>query len=518
MRGQPSTLHPASVQALAEVRERAAKAIVLLNRRGWSNFLSCRSCGAIWGCPECDVTLVLHRSERLLACHHCGHREPVPDRCPHCSSSAVARHGSGTERLAHDLAAVFDEGDFPVFRLDADAVLAGAEQAGDAGAAAILGSFQAASKGALIGTQMVAKGHDFPDVELALVIDADATLRFPDFRAEERTFALIAQLAGRAGRGGNGRVLVQTVTPEARAIAHAASHDSDGFLAGELERRRALGYPPFSHLVRIVCSSPQAPAALTAAQDLRGELERRLARDEGENAGCGGRARAGHAVPPARTRAPDARAEGRLQAGRRTRRRRERAGARRGTRARRRQLQRGRRPAVGWTATMASPQELRDREDEHEHDAVLATDSDVEVEREEGAPEPAELDPETKARRDAAMRIIRRFGDPVLRAGAVPVERFDERLQVELAHMGELMHDALGIGLAATQLGVLHRTLVFRTDPEEPITALVNPVLEWSSEELDVAEEGCLSLPGVHVEVERPVSVRVRALDAEGGS
>ncbi len=277
MRGQPGTLHPASVQALAEVRERAAKAIVLLNRRGWSNFLSCRSCGATWGCPECDVTLVLHRAERLLACHHCGHREPAPARCPHCSSSAVARHGSGTERLAHDLATVFDEGDFPVFRLDADAVLAGSEQATEAGAGAILGSFQAASRGVLIGTQMVAKGHDFPDVELALVIDADATLRFPDFRAEERTFALIAQLAGRAGRGGHGRVLVQTVTPEARAIVHAAAHDSDGFLAGELERRRALDYPPFSHLVRIVCSSPQAPAALAAAQALRGELERRLA-------------------------------------------------------------------------------------------------------------------------------------------------------------------------------------------------------------------------------------------------
>jgi peptide deformylase len=165
---------------------------------------------------------------------------------------------------------------------------------------------------------------------------------------------------------------------------------------------------------------------------------------------------------------------------------------------------------------MASRQELRERQDEHGHDAVRATDEDVEVEREEGAPEPAELDPETKARRDAAMRVIRRFGDPVLRATAVPVERFDERLQGELERMGELMHDALGIGLAATQLGVLHRALVFRTDPEEPITALVNPVLEWTSEELEISEEGCLSLPGVHVEVERPARVRVRAQDPHG--
>ena len=110
----------------------------------------------------------------------------------------------------------------------------------------------------LIGTQMVAKGHDFPDVALGVVLDADATLRFPDFRAEERTFALIAQLAGRVGRGGDGRVLVQTIAPEARSIVHAARHDSDGFLAGELERRRALRYPPFSHLIRVVCAAVEA--------------------------------------------------------------------------------------------------------------------------------------------------------------------------------------------------------------------------------------------------------------------
>ncbi len=141
---------------------------------------------------------------------------------------------------------------------------------------------------------------------------------------------------------------------------------------------------------------------------------------------------------------------------------------------------------------------------------------DVEVEREQDAPEPAELDPETRARRDAALSHVRRFGDPVLRARALPVERFDGGLARELQQMGELMHDALGIGLAATQLGVLHRTLVYRAYPEDELTALVNPVVEWHSEELEVAEEGCLSLPGVHVEVERPARVRVRARDAGG--
>src|ERR1700693_1232116 len=134
----------------------------------------------------------------------------------------------------------------------------------------------------------------------------------------------------------------------------------------------------------------------------------------------------------------------------------------------------------------------------------VSEDADVEVEREEDAPKAEELDPEARARRDAALRQVRKLGDPVLRAAALPVERFDEKLEAEVERMGELMHDALGVGLAATQLGVLHRVLVFRAYTEDPLTALVNPVIEWRSEELDTVEEGCLSLPGVHVEGERP--------------
>jgi peptide deformylase len=143
-------------------------------------------------------------------------------------------------------------------------------------------------------------------------------------------------------------------------------------------------------------------------------------------------------------------------------------------------------------------------------------DADVEVEREEDAPEPEELDAETRERRDHALRFVRKLGDPVLRAKALPIERFDEALRREVERMGELMHDALGVGLAATQLGVLHRVLVYRAYPEDPLTALVNPVIEWRSEELETAEEGCLSLPGVHVEVERAARVRVRAQDPQG--
>lgn len=141
---------------------------------------------------------------------------------------------------------------------------------------------------------------------------------------------------------------------------------------------------------------------------------------------------------------------------------------------------------------------------------------DAEVEPEEGAPTAAELDPETRARRDAALRYVRKFGDPVLRAAALEVDRFDHALVAEIERMGELMHDALGVGLAATQLGVLHRVLVYRAYTDDPLTALVNPVIEWSSEEMELAEEGCLSLPGVHVEVERHAQLRVGARDAHG--
>jgi primosomal protein N' (replication factor Y) len=264
MRSRAHPLHPETRAALAEVRRAGRKAIVLLNRRGWSNFLSCRACGRVWSCPECDVALVLHLSDGAVRCHHCGHRERVPARCPDCGSTTLARHGAGTERLEHVLVEALGEPGFPVFRLDADVAAA------KDGAGRTLARFDAAPAGLLVGTQMVAKGHDFPEVTLAIVLDADRTLRFPDFRAEERTFSLVTQLAGRAGRGdAGGRVLVQTLAPEARAIRLAARHDSDGFLSGELERRRLLRYPPFSSLIRIVCSSPDAGAAHAAAAELR---------------------------------------------------------------------------------------------------------------------------------------------------------------------------------------------------------------------------------------------------------
>jgi primosomal protein N' (replication factor Y) (superfamily II helicase) len=274
MRDRHQPLHPETRMALADLRRAGGKAILLLNRRGWSNFLSCRACGRVWLCPNCEVALVLHRTGSFLACHHCGHREGVPHRCPACASVSVARHGAGTERIEHELREALGEDGFPIFRLDADSATLPAR-------ARTLQRFEAAPAGILVGTQMVAKGHDFPDVSLGVVLDADQTLRFPDFRAEERTFALITQLAGRTGRGTGshpsipgrpGRVLVQTLAPDARPIAFAVHHDSDGFIADELSRRRALSYPPYASLIRVVCSAEAEPLARETAASIHAEL------------------------------------------------------------------------------------------------------------------------------------------------------------------------------------------------------------------------------------------------------
>lgn len=250
MRGTTSPLHATTREALTDAR----KAVVLLNRRGWSNFLECRECGHAWECPNCDVTLVLHKRRGSLDCHHCGHTERTPASCPSCGSVSLAQHGVGTERLESDLAQL----GLNVLRVDADIRDPGA----------VLAEFGAAERAVLIGTQLVAKGHDFPDVDLGVVLDADATLRFPDLRSEERTFQLVTQLAGRAGRGGGGqgRVIVQTKAPEHPAILAAAAHDADGFMSAELDRRRHLGYPPYSTMIRIVVAHHDQFTARQLAQ------------------------------------------------------------------------------------------------------------------------------------------------------------------------------------------------------------------------------------------------------------
>src|SRR5438445_3101055 len=258
--------YPLSAPLLSELRriaERGGKAILLLNRRGVAPALHCRACGTTIRCPNCDVALVLH-GDAELRCHHCGHAEPAPAVCPACGSSDLARLGAGTQRLERELARNFPE--LELIRLDADTA------AKPEVLTAALRRFAETDRAVLLGTQMVAKGHHFTGVELAAAVDADTALALPDFRAEERTFQLLTQLAGRSGRDAPGRVLVQTYQPDSRPVSLAARHDVARFLAGELERRRALGYPPFRHLVRIVVAGPEPEAPVRALEELRGGL------------------------------------------------------------------------------------------------------------------------------------------------------------------------------------------------------------------------------------------------------
>ncbi len=258
-------IHRSTWEGLQEVRRRGEKAIVMVNRRGFAPWLSCRSCGRHWGCPNCDVSTIVHRGAGRLVCHHCAHSEPLPRACPDCGSTTLSQAGAGTEQLEALLTQRLDP--MPVFRLDSDVA------AGRGAHARILAGFGEAESAVLVGTQMVAKGHDFPEVTLSAIVDADSTLRFPDFRAAERTFAMITQLAGRSGRGdAGGRVIVQTLAPGAPSVARASEHDAPGFLAVEVERRRALRYPPFSSLVRVVLRAESEARLEEAASQLASRL------------------------------------------------------------------------------------------------------------------------------------------------------------------------------------------------------------------------------------------------------
>jgi primosomal protein N' (replication factor Y) (superfamily II helicase) len=254
--------YPLSAPLLKElggIAEQGGKAILLLNRRGVAPAIHCRACGETRRCPNCDVALTLH-SDGSLRCHHCGRLETLGEVCPVCGSAELARIGAGTQKLERELAKQVPE--LEVIRLDADV-----DDVREP-----LERFMHADRAVLVGTQMVAKGHHFPGVKLAAVVDADTALGLPDFRAEERTFQLLTQLAGRSGRDAPGRVIVQTFQPDARAITYAARHDVKGFNDGELERRRALGYPPFRHLVRIVVTGPELADAMRALEELRNGL------------------------------------------------------------------------------------------------------------------------------------------------------------------------------------------------------------------------------------------------------
>lgn len=255
----------ALIQAVRECLKRGEQAMILLNRRGFSTYVLCRSCGTRIECPNCSVTLTYHRRDRNLLCHYCDHSSTVPDRCESCGRQYLHFHGSGSEKVEDELARHFPEAS--IARLDRDTVR------GRDAFERILGGFRSGDSNLLVGTQMIAKGHDIPNVTLVCVVDADVGLAWPDFRAAERTFQLLTQVSGRAGRGNKpGRVVMQTMNPDHYAVDLAASQDYDAFYRRECGFRRAFWYPPFSAMAVIVVRSRRLSDAARMSADLADHL------------------------------------------------------------------------------------------------------------------------------------------------------------------------------------------------------------------------------------------------------
>ncbi|MCA0753941.1 primosomal protein N' [Paenibacillus sp. N4] len=260
-------------RSLAERLERGEQSVLLLNRRGYSTFVMCRSCGYTAACPHCDISLTYHQKTRALRCHYCGHAEQAPATCPACESEHIRYFGTGTQKVEEELAKLFPG--IRVIRMDVDTTTEKNSHE------KLLKQFGERKADVLLGTQMVAKGLDFPYVTLVGVIAADTSLNLPDFRSAERTFQLLTQVAGRAGRHHlPGEVVVQTYSPEHYAIVTAQKHDYAAFVNEELRHRGALGYPPYCRLILITMSHEQLPL-LSAVCDRFAAALRELAEHEG---------------------------------------------------------------------------------------------------------------------------------------------------------------------------------------------------------------------------------------------
>jgi primosomal protein N' (replication factor Y) (superfamily II helicase) len=272
--GPDGLLSAPLAEALGAALAAGEQSILFLNRRGFSTVVLCHACGHVVRCPSCVVSMTYHRGRSRLVCHYCGRLTPVPEACPACRAMRLERLGTGTERVESVMRERFP--DARVARLDrdtADAVAPGPDRTGRA-LDDILARMQAREIDVLVGTQMVTKGHDFAGVTLVGVLLPDQTMNLPDFRAAERTFQLIAQVAGRAGRGDRpGRVLIQTYAPDHPAIVAAQGHDTDGFARAELDVRRDTGYPPFARMIALRLDATD-PARVRAAAGAAGDAAR----------------------------------------------------------------------------------------------------------------------------------------------------------------------------------------------------------------------------------------------------
>ena len=258
--------------AMDEALKDDGQVILLLNRRGFSTHIQCPACGHVVRCPECSIALTHHLQGQMAVCHYCDYQTPPPVVCPECRSPGIRYSGLGTQRLEAEVKARFPA--YRSLRMDTDTM----QKPGSHQRA--LAAFHSGEIRILLGTQMIAKGLDFPNVTLVGVVNADTALHLPDFRAAERTFQLVTQVAGRTGRGARGgRVLVQTFSPEHPAIQAAVRHDFEMFAAGELPTRSALCYPPFASMIRLIVRGPAESLAEAFAeqlgQRLRDAVERR---------------------------------------------------------------------------------------------------------------------------------------------------------------------------------------------------------------------------------------------------
>jgi primosomal protein N' (replication factor Y) (superfamily II helicase) len=250
-----ATFSRALIDAVTERLSNGEQTMLLLNRRGFSSFVACRACGARCECVNCSVTLTYHRRDRRMLCHYCNYAARVPDRCPKCDSEYIQFIGLGSERVEDELHGAFPKA--RIARLDRDTV--GAKRDYET----ILSAFRDGSFDILVGTQMIAKGHDIPNVTLVGIVSADIGLGLPDFRAAERTFQLLTQAAGRAGRGETpGIVLIQTINPDHYAVRGAAAQDYEAFFAKEIEFRRFMSYPPFGVMVNVLVRGVDQEQAL----------------------------------------------------------------------------------------------------------------------------------------------------------------------------------------------------------------------------------------------------------------
>lgn len=264
--GKDVSFSPKLLEAIEETHQKGEQSIILLNRRGFSQFVLCRTCGETIKCRNCDITLTYHRRERKLICHYCNYQIDPPDRCPVCTSEYLYFVGEGTEKLEDQLIRRFPK--LRIARIDRDTISRRRDME------RILTEFSRGELDMLVGTQMIAKGHDFPNVTLVGVVSVDLGLGLPDFRSAERTFQLLTQVAGRAGRGDlGGRVLIQTYYPEHYALQHAREQDYEGFYDEEIKFREKMGYPPFFALASILIKHSDLNVATETAQKLRNALD-----------------------------------------------------------------------------------------------------------------------------------------------------------------------------------------------------------------------------------------------------